>query len=123
VRVAGGEVVLLWWWENFCEGDSLVLGDGDASLAGAERWKRRLHCQDSVLAEGALDVFRVGALGQEELTVVLAVHALAVRLLLVLGVHLKSNGTKIKNNKNCTETKGGFAKICLLRIQPIALFF
>jgi hypothetical protein len=60
----------------------LVLGDGQGG-------QRRLHRQHTVLAQGALDVLGVGALGQQELAVVLPVHALAVRLLLVLGVNLQ----------------------------------
>lgn len=65
---------------------SLVLGD-------CERGQWRLHRQDAVLAQGALDVLGVGALGQQELAVVLPVHTLAVRLLLVLRVNLKQEGT------------------------------
>lgn len=69
------------------------VGDGDHLLGGAERGlgQGRLHGEDAVFAQGGLDGLGVGALGQEELAVVLAVHRLAVRLLLVLGVDLQQN--------------------------------
>ena len=48
-----------------------------------------LDGEDPVFGEGGLDALRVGALGQEELPVVLLVHGLTLALLLVLSVDLK----------------------------------
>lgn len=66
----------------------LMVGNGDHGLGGSQRLGQgRVHRQHSVLAERGANGLGVHALGQQELAIVLAVHALRVRLLLVLGVH------------------------------------
>ena len=69
----------------------LLVGDGDVAAASLHGRQGRLHGEDAVLGEGRLDHLRVGALRQQELPVVLAVDAPAIRLLLVLGVDLPTN--------------------------------
>lgn len=65
-----------------------MVGNGNHGLGGSQRlWQRRIHRQHSVLAQRRADGLGIHALRQQELTVVLAVHTLGVRLLLVLGVH------------------------------------
>lgn len=54
---------------------------------GQSLWQRCVHGQHAVLAQGGPNRLRVDSLRQQELPVVLTVHALRVRLLLVLGVH------------------------------------
>lgn len=55
--------------------------------SGQSLWQRCVHSQHAVLAQGRANGLRVDSLRQQELPVVLTVHALRVRLLLVLGVH------------------------------------
>lgn len=56
----------------------LVLCDGDHGLRGSKSRQGRLYRQHAVFAQGGLDALGVRALGQQELSVVLTVHALAV---------------------------------------------
>ena len=71
-----------------------LIHDGDAVLATERRRQGRLHGENAVLGEGRLDHLGVGALRQQELAVVLAVDAPALRLLLVLGVDLPRSGER-----------------------------
>lgn len=66
----------------------LVLCDGYEGLRLADGGEGGFHSEHPVLAQGRLDGLRVGALGQQELSVVLPVHGLAFRLFFVLCVDL-----------------------------------
>ena len=84
----------------------LLVSDGDVAAAALECRQRRLHRQDAVLGERRLDHLRVGALRQQELAVVLAVDAAAVRLLLVLGVHLRADRrTRMVSHVTCSADR------------------
>lgn len=70
-----------------------VLCDGDDLLFVPSYGRQgSFHRQDAVFGERGLDELGVGALGKQELSVVLAVDGAVVRLLLVLGVDLEGEG-------------------------------
>lgn len=68
-----------------CDGDDLLLVPSDGRQGS-------FHRQDAVFGEGGLDELGVGALGEQELSVVLAIDGAVVGLLLVLGVDLVGEG-------------------------------
>lgn len=71
--------------------------NGNHGFAGCDGGQWRFHGQDAILAERRAYGFRIDALWQEELTVVLPIDALRVRFLFVLGMHLCGARYKKKN--------------------------